>query len=119
MRGFPVLIVEAKAPNVEAEEGYREASLYARHLNQKYPADFNPCRFILSTNGRVLLFGSWDSNPSHTFNVSNLRVGSRELEQLRACCADRVLEAFGLKCLQQIRRERVAYPYARVGGAPC
>jgi|SRR5208283_506165 len=55
--GFPVLIVEAKAPDVLCEVGYREASLYARHLNQKYPTDCNPCRFILSTNGAELLFG--------------------------------------------------------------
>src|ERR1700730_4583399 len=33
MRGFPLLVVEVKAPDVPAEIGYREASLYARHLN--------------------------------------------------------------------------------------
>jgi type I site-specific restriction endonuclease len=35
--GFLVLVVEAKAPRVPVEEGYREASLYARHINQNYP----------------------------------------------------------------------------------
>lgn len=42
MRGFPVLIVEAKAPDIASELGYREASLYSIHLNQDYPADLNP-----------------------------------------------------------------------------
>ena len=35
LHGLPVMIVEAKAPEVPAETGYREASLYARHLNQR------------------------------------------------------------------------------------
>src|SRR4051794_33981365 len=42
MHGFPVLVVEAKAPDVTPEVGYREASLYARHLNQSYPTGINP-----------------------------------------------------------------------------
>lgn len=57
MRGFPVLIVEAKSPDVPTEVGYREASLYARHLNQRYPTNLNPSRFVLATNGKTLLAG--------------------------------------------------------------
>lgn len=33
MHGFPIMVVEAKAPDVPCDVGYREASLYARHLN--------------------------------------------------------------------------------------
>src|ERR1039458_2780176 len=53
MRGFPLLVVKVKAPAVPAETGYREASLYARHLNQSYPTNLNPCRFLLATNGTM------------------------------------------------------------------
>jgi type I site-specific restriction endonuclease len=60
---FPVLVVEAKSPDVPAQVGYREASLYARHLNQLYPPDLNPCRFVVATNGTELLFGHWDDMP--------------------------------------------------------
>ncbi len=42
MKRFPVLIVEAKAPDEAVEIGYREAALYARHLNQSYPTNINP-----------------------------------------------------------------------------
>ena len=52
MRGFPLLVVEAKAPDVNPEVGYREASLYARHLNQAYPTKINPSRFLIATNGK-------------------------------------------------------------------
>ena len=60
-KAVPVLIVEAKSPDVLAEVGYREASLYARHLNQRYKSGLNPCHFILSCNGDRLLAGNWDN----------------------------------------------------------
>src|SRR5580658_363327 len=116
MRGFPVLVVEAKAPDVPSETGYRESCLYARHLNQAYPADFNPCRFVLATNGHTVLFGCWDSTPLETSNVHDLRLGSRELEELRKRCHARVLDAHALQCLKHVRSERTTYPYDLAGG---
>jgi hypothetical protein len=117
MRGFPVLVVEAKAPDVPSETGYREACLYARDLNQAYAPDFNPCRFVLSTNGRSILFGCWDSSPLEVLSVSNLRLGSRELVELRKRCNAGALEAFALECLKRVRSERTTYPYDFAGGA--
>jgi len=117
MRGFPVLVVEAKAPDVPAEIGYREACLYARHLNQAYAADFNPCRFVLATNGHSLLFGCWDSAPLETLSVPNLRLGSRDLEDLRKRCHAGALDAYAMECLKRVRSERTTYPYDLAGGA--
>ena len=91
MRGFPVLVMETKAPDVPTETGYREAGLYARHLNQAYWTNLNPCRFILATNGNTLLAGSWDSAPAVQFDVANLRLGSSELDRLQQHCHARVL----------------------------
>lgn len=116
MHGFPVLIVEAKAPDVTSEVGYREASLYARHLNQNYPTDFNPCRFVVSTNGRDLLFGHWDCKPILTLQVSNLRVGSADLDNLIKHCHTTALQTFGLSCLALARAARSFYPYNTAGG---
>src|SRR5262249_5740136 len=94
MRGFPVLVVEAKAPDVPSEVGYREASLYARHLNQSYPTDLIPCRFLVATNGKTLLAGYWDSQPVLEIQVKNLRLGSADLEKLQQHCRRDVLEEF-------------------------
>jgi hypothetical protein len=116
MRSFPVLVVEAKGPDVPAEVGYREASLYARHLNQSYPADVNPCRFVIATNGTELLFGNWDAKPILGINVESLRAGSRELEELQANCNADQLEAHSIACLQQIRTQVAISPYALAGG---
>ena len=54
-KALPILIVEAKAPDVEAEVGYREAALYARHLNQQSKSGLNPCHFIIASNGNRIL----------------------------------------------------------------
>jgi len=116
MYGFPVLIVEAKAPDVSSESASREASLYARHLNQKYPADFNPCSFTISTSGRDLLFGHWDCNPILAILVKNLRVGSSDLDNLIKQCHHTVLQAFALSCLARARAARSFYSYNAAGG---
>ena len=116
MRSFPVLIVEAKAPDVPAEVGFREASLYARHLNQGYPPDLNPCRFILATNGKELLFGHWDANPILRLQVPHLRVGSSELQQLQQWCNADHLEVHAIACLQHTSTEQFISPYALAGG---
>ena len=38
---LPIMIVEAKAPDVPVDVGYREACLYARHLNSQYKHGVN------------------------------------------------------------------------------
>jgi Type I restriction enzyme R protein N terminus (HSDR_N) len=116
MRGFPLLVMEAKAPDVPAEAGYREASLYARHLNQAYPTNLNPCRFILATNGVTFLAGYWDSEPDLKIDVTNLRLGSTDLERLRQRYHARCLEEHATACLRQVRSSRAYYPYNLAGG---
>ncbi|HVB57925.1 MAG TPA: type I restriction enzyme HsdR N-terminal domain-containing protein [Candidatus Acidoferrales bacterium] len=116
MRGFPLLVVEAKAPDVPTEVGYREASLYARHLNQAYPTNLNPCRFILASNGITFLAGYWDSEPELRIEVTNLRLGSSDLERLRHGFHARALDEHATACLRQVRSVRSFYPYNLTGG---
>lgn len=118
MRGFPVLVIEAKDPEVPPEIGYREASLYARHLNQSYPTNLNPCRFIIATNGYFLLFGYWDCPPVLQQTVKNLRLGSKELEQLQQHCHARVLEAHAAEFLKKVKAEHSVCPYTLAGDQP-
>src|ERR1700687_442911 len=114
--GLPTMVVEAKAPDVPAEEGYREASLYARHLNQKFPAGFNPCARIMATNGRVFLFGPWDAAPELTLTLTELRIGTGGLESVQALCSGRVLMQFALRLSQQLKLTNVVFPYEMLGG---
>lgn len=116
MHGFPILVLEAKAPDVPSEVGYREAALYAHHLNQKYSTDLNPCRFVISVNGNQLLFGHWDSNPILTLSVKNLRPGTSDLNELAKHCDSKTLESFALGCAVRARASRSFYPYMAAGG---
>jgi hypothetical protein len=116
LRGLLVMVVEAKAPDVAVEAGYREASLYAQHINQNYPKDVNPCRFILVSNGKQLLFGYWDSMPALSVDVADLRVGSDDLARLKACCSTALLETHAIECLQRVRQRNAIFPYNLLGG---
>src|ERR1019366_2346726 len=110
MRGLLIMGVEAKAPDVSVETGHREASLYARHINQKYPTGVNPCRFVLASNGKDLLFGYWDSLPLLSCSVGDLAVGSSALEALRAGCGASVLDTPAIDCLRQLRKTNAVLP---------
>src|SRR6266567_339305 len=114
--GFPILIVEAKAPGVPVEEGYREASLYARHLNQNYLTGLNPCRFILASDGEILQFGYWDAQPELILKVSDLRPGSQRLLDLRERCGIGLLEEYGYHCLDLVLYQHAQMPFELAGG---
>lgn len=115
-KAIPVLVVEAKAPEVAAETGYREASLYARHLNQKYKTGLNPCHLILSCNGVRLLAGYWDSEPELDLLVCDLRVGSLALSSLIDLCHYRSIATFAAHNLNKIRPKKITKPYLQAGG---
>jgi type I site-specific restriction endonuclease len=114
--GFGVLVVEAKEPEVPVEVGFREASLYARHLNADYQSGINPCHFVLACNGKQLAYGAWDTNKGRTVEIADLRLGSNELESLIRFCHHRVLVAHAAKCLSAVRLSRSTQPYTLAGG---
>lgn len=116
IRGFLVMAVEAKTPDVSVETGYREAALYARHINQNYPTEVNPCRFVLACNGKQLLFGYWDSMPILSIDLAELRVGSIDLDRLQQGCAYAVLESHAIECLRHLRSPNPTFPYNLIGG---
>lgn len=115
-KAIPAMIVEAKSPEVAAEEGYREASLYARHLNQQYKSGINPCHFILSCNGSKLLAGTWDSTPTIDIAINELDVGSVNLAQLKEFCAHAQIVKHAARCAASLRSARSILPYNRAGG---
>ena len=116
LHGLPVMIVEAKAPGVAAEEGYREASLYARHLNQRFPAGVNPCARIVAINGHTLLCGVWDAEPDLTVAVGDIRVGTAALDALQSHCSAQVLSQVSDELSDRLRLLNVTLPYDLLGG---
>jgi hypothetical protein len=114
--GFAVLVVEAKAPEVPVEVGFREACLYARHLNAEYRSGLNPCHFVLASNSKQLAYGAWDTNRCKIVEVADLKLGTAELDVLIKFCHHRVLLAHAAKCLAATRFSRSTQPHTLAGG---
>jgi hypothetical protein len=114
--GFILMVVEAKAPGVSVEEGYREAGLYARHINQAYPTGLNPCRYILACNGEVIQFGYWDAQPILTEKVADLGVGTAAVQKLREACGFGILSKYAQGCMTQVRARTAVFPFELAGG---
>jgi hypothetical protein len=115
--GHPVLIVEAKDPSITSQTGFREASLYARHLNSRYLTRLNPCKFVIATNGADLLAGYWDQdNPSLELQVDDLKGGTAAMAQLIELCGYTALEAHARAFLTKIRVLRGVRPFNLAGG---
>ena len=90
--GIPVLVVEAKAPSISIDVGYREARLYAVEINKRFGEGINPVNRVLSTNGVKLVFSAWDSEKDRAeFAIDDLLEGSRHLDTLRVQCSRSVL----------------------------
>jgi len=71
VNGIPLIVIEAKKPNEDLDEAYRQASLYASEINRFFKKDNNPCELIIATDGKSLLAGSWDSaDPEFSIPVS-------------------------------------------------
>jgi hypothetical protein len=80
---LPVFIIEAKSPKESFEEGFREAQLYAHELNKAFETGINPVTLVLSTNGRHLRFGNWDSKTATDVAVSDLKIANATHADIR------------------------------------
>ena len=60
LQGIPQIIVEAKKPNEDLYEAYRQASLYASEINRFFESGINPCKYIIACDGLRLVAGTWD-----------------------------------------------------------
>jgi len=73
--GFPLLVIEVKAPGEDLEEAYREARLYSSEINSLYPHQINPATRVFCTNGNDLWAGySDDDTPKHQISLYKLEV---------------------------------------------
>jgi hypothetical protein len=61
VNSIPLLIGEAKAPDVAIRVALREARLYAGEINKRYPPEVNPIGHVLACNGVEFALSSWDS----------------------------------------------------------
>lgn len=97
VEGLPILIVEAKKPNEDLDEGYRQACLYASEINREFPTDINPCQYVMAIDGLTLLAGKYDS--SNQFNIEYSDWNSTNVE------FDKFINQFSFKHLSTFATE--------------
>lgn len=113
---IPAFVIEVKAPDETADKGYREARLYASEINAAYPAGVNPIQFILSTNGKEVLFGPADAAATVTWNMSAGLVPGPELAQISGSAGWAALQSNTLAISALLERKRYFTPSYFFGG---
>lgn len=63
VEGLPIIIIEAKKPNEDLDEAYRQACLYASEINRAFPSKINPSELIIACDGLELYAGYSDASP--------------------------------------------------------
>lgn len=116
LEALPLLIVEVKKPDVDVEVGYREAGLYAFHLNKQFRTGLNPCGLILSTNGLEILAGNWDDAPKLRFPTSALVPGGAATQELKNLCGYDQLASLLPSLKKKSRPTYIQVPYVAAGG---
>jgi hypothetical protein len=117
MSGYPVMIVEAKHPDRDVITGFREASQYARQVNNGYPHGFNPCVRIIACNGVDLWAGFPDQDVPHiAAKVAELTINSQALSDLIAFCGVRAIEQLHFEATKSLRTHDYTRPFSLSGG---
>lgn len=82
IRGIPLVVIEAKKPEENVKDGYREACLYATSLNNQYRHNFNPCQIVIATNGKIFQYGFYDSSEPEELTFDDFFIGSKKMTTL-------------------------------------
>ena len=113
---LPSIIIEAKAPGEDLEEGLREARLYAHEVNATY-GNVNPVTHIIACNDRELILTTWDSKiPILTFNPSEATsIDQVFADLLDYCSYDRCVERASTLSAG-LNKQGFTHPLSLIGG---
>lgn len=114
--GFPFMVIEAKKPTEDIDEGYREARLYAGELNHSFPHNLNPVKYIIATNGVEILVGYNDqTSPLLRFKCDELDYYSESFNQILEVVGFESISKY-LKSLEQLQVNTGFYKVRRLLG---
>ena len=115
--GIPLLIVEAKSPDVAVEVGLREARLYAGEINKRYPPDVNPIGHVLASNGEQIALSSWDSEVGAlVFDAVDGAPGTTVLDAIISTIGRQALIDRADRLAVHFRAREFSRTYAFMGG---
>ncbi|WP_220275098.1 type I restriction endonuclease [Pseudomonas aeruginosa] len=116
-RGYPLIVIEAKAPGEDLNEAYREARLYAQEINALYPSGINPCSLIIACNGEKIIAGASDSfEPSFSIPLNNINPSNSEFSKFCETFNSSATEIFCDRFDAKIKPEYLKKPRRLVGG---
>lgn len=111
LRGLPIVIVEAKSPDVAIHVGLDEARSYAFEINKRYPPKVNPITFIVACNGREVALSKWDSEKETLVTlVTECVPGSAVLQTFQKAIGKSGLEALAAELAAHFETR----PFSRV-----
>lgn len=116
--GLPLVVVEAKPiTDLDLNEAFREARLYATELNALYPPGVAPAYYVIATNGIDLWAGPVDhQDPALKVSVADLKPYSECLEELASTIGANALKARAAKIQAVLAPPRTWKPRSLIGG---
>lgn len=116
--GFPMVLIEAKAPKADLMEALREARLYASEINSSYKQSVNPCSKIFVTDGDVIFCGFWDqNNPYITLRVDDITIVNEKYNIFQNFLSKTSIQKEACSIKQKIRKDtKYMKPVFMLGG---
>lgn len=115
--GIPLVVIEAKEPNEDLEEGFREARLYAAEVNAIYRPGINPLTKVVATNGARLLAGVWDhERPQIDLSYSEFTASSQKMAELHTFIDRANLQHDYARISASIKPTKLWKPRRMIGG---
>jgi hypothetical protein len=115
--GLPLVVIEAKGPNEDLIEGYRQARLYASELNALFETGQNPCRYIIASNGIEFWYGYSDkSEPISKVKVQDLCNYTQDDAKLNDIFSWKKIEELSNDIAKSIKSEDYFKPRRLIGG---
>lgn len=118
LSGFPLIVIEAKAPGEDLNDAYREARLYASELNSSFSPGINPVKFVIACNGNNLVAGYADHDqPKYTLKIDELNPFNETMSNLQDEISSSKLDELALKLSQELHPYYFRKPRKLLGGA--
>jgi hypothetical protein len=116
--GFPLLVVEAKAPKSDLIAALSEARLYANELNAIFPHGINPVSRVMACDGPKLFVGYIDqAEPLHSLEHAEIDAYSEKWVEVQRFVGAKALNSEYERITKLIKPRALKKPRRLVGGS--
>lgn len=118
IRGIPVLVVEAKAPEQDLGNAFSEARLYSAEINASYPHKINVCSKIIVSNGGEVWAGYSDQDtPIIILKFDEINTENPKfVEFLEFCKREYLIDAANKPYIDLRGNTKYVKPVSQIGG---